>query len=93
VAKAETKSELHVIISNLELRLEGNREREAYQKRELANVMRLFVSLFEDLRTQRLRFGWLEEAAADVVNACPEHLPGLIVKLADEIGIELKQEK
>lgn len=85
----QTKSELQTIIDQLETRLAANRDREDYQKRELANVMRLFVSLFEDLRTQRLRFGWLEEAARDVVSACPEHQPGLIVKLADELGIEI----
>ncbi len=93
MAKAETKSELQTIIDQLETRLAANADREAYQQREVNNARRLFMELWEDHRTLKLRFGWLEEAATDTVNSCEKHLPGQLVKLADELGIELKQEK
>jgi len=62
-----------------------------HKDRQTANVSRVFVTLYEEKRTMDLRFGWLEEAAKDVVNSCSDHLPGLIVKLADEIGIEVTE--
>ncbi len=82
VELSEAKAELASTIDRLEHRIE-------HQKRETANVSRVFVALYEDKRTLDLRMGWLEEAASDVVNSCPKHLPGLIVKLADELGIEI----
>ena len=71
-------------ISNLERRIES-------LKRELASAHHDFRTLWNDERIMRLRFNWLEDAARDVVNACPEHLPRFIVKLADELGIEIKE--
>ena len=58
----------------------------------LSEERRLFMDLYQDYRTLKLRFGWLEEAARDVVLACPQHLPERIVKLADELGIEIPNE-
>lgn len=62
-----------------------------HKDRQTANVSRVFVTLYEEKRTIDMRFGWLEEAAKDVVNSCSDHLPGFIVKLADEIGIEVTE--
>jgi len=59
-----------------------------YSKRELARAHRMFMELYEEKRTLDLRFGWLEEAARDVVTSCAEHQADFIVKLADEIGVE-----
>ena len=101
------KTELTTLVDQLETRISNLlRENAEYAEetdrltsscdhkdRQTANVSRVFVTLYEEKRTLDLRFGWLEEAACDVVSACPEHQPGLIVKLADELGIELKQEK
>ncbi len=101
------KTELTTLVDQLETRISNLlRENAEYAEetdrltsscdhkdRQTANVSRVFVTLYEEKRTLDLRFGWLEEAARDVVSACPEHQPGLIVKLADELGIELKQEK
>ncbi len=64
-----------------------------YSKRELERARRMFMELYEEKRTLDLRFGWLEEAARDVVTACDDHRNGLIERLADEIGIDLSQEK
>lgn len=93
MAKAETKSELNEIIENLERRIAYyGKERERHD-REKAHLSSLFIELYEEKRTLDLRFSWLEEAATNVVNSCPEHLPQQIVELADDLGIELKQEK
>ena len=62
-----------------------------HAKRQTANVSRVFVTLYEEKRTLDLRFGWLEGQATEVVNACPKHLPGEIESLADELGIERKE--
>ena len=70
------------------VRIQGQMEG---QSRQLETVNRNFQMLFTDERTLRLRFGWLEEAARDVVTACPKHLPGEIEKLADELGIEVTE--
>ena len=63
-----------------------------YAKRELERARRMFMELYEEKRTLDLRFGWLEEAAREVVTACDEHKDGLIVRLADELGIDLAKE-
>ncbi len=75
-------TELTELIDKLE-------RQKAAAERKLASVHSDFLTLWNDERILRLRFGWLEEAARDVVNACPEHLPQLTVALADELGIEI----
>lgn len=63
-----------------------------YHRSELERARRMFMELYENERTLKLRFEWLEEAARDVVTSCDEHRDGLIVKLADELGIDLGKE-
>ena len=86
MAKAETKSELNQIILNL-------RDQHDFTRREGDSLRRLIVDLVKEERTLKLRFSWLEEQATEVCTSCKEHLPGAIERLADELGIELKQEK
>jgi hypothetical protein len=93
LAKAETKSELTAQIDKLEQMLSNREEQESYHRREGDSLRRLIVDLVKDERTLKLRFSWLEEAASEVVTACKEHQPGAIERLADELGIELKQEQ
>ena len=85
----QTKSDLSEIIDGLERRIEYyNRERERHA-REKAHLSSLFIELYEEGRTLKMRFEWLETAATDVVNSCPEHLPKMISELADDLGIEI----
>ncbi len=86
MAKAETKSELNQIISNL-------RDQQEFNRHEGNNLRRLIVDLVKDERTLKMRFQWLETAAEEVCTSCKEHQPGAIERLADELGIEIKQEK
>lgn len=64
----------------------------AHADRRHSHLGENFQDLWRDERTLRLRFDWLTTAAIDVVNSCPKHLPGELVKLADELGIEIKEE-
>ena len=75
-----------------ENRTKASDEQFKHQQREAESLRRLIVDLVQDERTLKLRFSWLEEAATDVVNACDEHKDGLIVRLADELGIDLAKE-
>ncbi len=100
------KTELTTLVDQLETRIDNLlRENSEYasevdrlasncdhKDRQTANVSRVFVTLYEEKRTLDLRMGWLETAARDVVQACPEHRPGLITVLADELGIEITGE-
>lgn len=65
----------------------------AHKDRQTANVSRVFVTLYEEKRTMDLRFGWLEESAKDVVNACEDHVHEFIGKLADELGLEITEDQ
>lgn len=59
-------------------------------QRELSNARRLFMELYEESRTTKLRFGWLEEAATDAVNACEKHVGENMDRLRDELGLEMR---
>jgi len=96
---AETKQDLIDQVDELEQTLKqceanltdevaGLHGRLEHSQRQTANVSRVFVTLYEEKRTLDLRMGWLEEAARDVVTSCEKHQPDLIVKLAEELGIE-----
>ncbi len=63
-----------------------------YAKRELERARRMFMELYELERTLKLRFEWLEEAAREVCTSCEADQPDAIIKLADEIGIDLAKE-
>ncbi len=63
-----------------------------YHRRELEKARRLFMELYELNRTADLRYSWLEEAAREVCTTCEKHQPAAIVKLADEIGLDLASE-
>ena len=87
-----TKSDLQEVIDGLDNRIDyyiKERERHA---REVARLSRLFIDLWENTETLRMRFDWLEEASTEVVNSCQEHQPGAIKRLADELGIEITGE-
>ena len=89
----ETKSELHLAITKLEMQIEAKEQHEKYQRRELEKARRLFMELYDDHRTLKLRFGWLEERATDTVQACDEHRPGELQALAEELGLTTPQPK
>ncbi len=63
-----------------------------YHRSELERARRMFMELYENERTLKLRFGWLEEAAREVCTTCEKHQPEAIIKLADEIGLDLTEE-
>jgi len=84
-----TKADLTEAIDGLERRIAYyGKERERHD-REVARLSRLFIDLWESHDTLKMRFNWLEEAGTNVVNSCPEHLPQMIVALADDLGIEI----
>ncbi len=62
-----------------------------HSERRLAHLHQQFMQLWQDERTMRLRYTWLETAATDVVTACPEHLAGQLDELREELGIETKE--
>lgn len=85
----QTKTDLQEIIDNLDRRIVYyGKERERHD-REVARLSRLFINLWEAHDTLKMRFEWLETSSTDVVNSCPEHLPQMIVALADDLGIEI----
>ena len=77
------------IILDLSQQLEGKDSRAEYLERELSNARRLFMELYGDHRTLKLRFGWLEDAARDAVTSCPDHVGENMDRLADELGLEI----
>jgi len=89
-----TKHELTVAVDDLEKTLascEATLERtQDGHRRELAESRRLFMELYSEKRTLGLRFGWLEEAATDAVNACEKHAEQNLDRLRDELGLEMK---
>lgn len=85
----QTKTDLQQIITDLDNRITYYQKEGERHARAKAHLSSLFIQLYEEKHTLDLRFGWLEEAATNVVNACPEHLPLLIVELADDLGIEI----
>ena len=87
-----TKSDLSEIIDGLEDRIEYYLKERERHAREVARLSRLFIDLWENTETLRMRFDWLKEASENVVTACPDHLPGQIIQLADELGIEITGE-
>ncbi len=91
--KQQTIDEQIIEIEHLASLCKAKENSVDYAKRELERARRMFMDLFEEKRTLDLRYGWLEEAARDVVTACDDHRNGLIERLADEIGIDLSQEK
>ncbi len=102
-----TKAELNTLVESLTIRsaqlvqetsdqaeeIERLQRSCDHKDRQTANVSRVFVTLYEEKRTMDLRFGWLEEAARDVATACEIHLPEMVGKLAEELGLEITEDQ
>jgi hypothetical protein len=58
-------------------------------QRELGESRRMFMELYKEKRTLGLRFGWLEDAATEAVNACEKHADENLDRLRDELGLEM----
>ncbi len=78
--KRELRVELDIVTRDRDLK-----------RRQLETIQGNFQQLWGDERTMRLRYSWLEEAATNVVTACPEHLAGQLDELREELGIETKE--
>ena len=85
----QTKTDLSEIIDGLENRISYYLKERERHARDKAHLSSLFIQLYEEKSTLDLRYSWLEEAGQNVVNSCPEHLPQMVVALADELGIEI----
>ncbi len=71
---------------------ERHSEDRKYLTREAESLRRLIVDMLKEARTLKMRFDWLEEAATEVCTSCEDHQPEAIVRLADEIGLDLAKE-
>lgn len=77
-------------IEGHERRLKDKQDAGTFTRRELDNARRLFMDLYEEHRSLKLRFGWLEETARDAVNACEKHEAANMDRLRDELGLEMR---
>ncbi len=82
--------ELRATVDSLENTIRHKEHHHDMTRRELDEARRLFMELYAENRTLKLRFQWLEDAATNAVNACEKHEAENMDALRDELGLEMR---